>query len=148
MSFTFTNLSKSYYEKTPRSGDIHSTTGQTILSQLLRWCLLLATVMTTNGGWHRSRGCWLLGEWRLLRGFWLWRGCWILLDAANVWLLFLQNFCWVSSKSRPSIFLQRREDISKFLENQDRGSFLVKPYFGRVTLENREFLIFGNLPHD
>ena len=73
-------------KKTPRCGDVHSTTGWLILSQMLRRCSLLATVMITNRGWHQSRRFCLLGDcWLLLVNGWMLIATWVLVAAG--WML-------------------------------------------------------------
>ena len=96
----------SHSKKIPRCGDVHSTGGQLILSQMLSRCLILATVMLTNGSWHRSSGGWLLDEYRLLRG------CWLLLD--ECWL---RLGCWllVVSLGENLLSLAEIETYNNFL---------------------------------
>ena len=93
MSFPFTNWFQSWYKKTwwypfDYTADISKSTARQMSSPSI-----LATVMISNEGWHRSRECWLLGECWVLRGCWLLRGCWMSLNAATVWLLILGKFC-------------------------------------------------------
>ena len=76
--------------KGPRCNDLHFATGQLILGQVLKRCLLLATEMITNktgngrvcvalwmiAGCSQDAGCWMIAGCRwMVAGWWLIAGC-------------------------------------------------------------------------